>query len=245
MFIPSPFLINPVNAAALPSPDPWDELVALGQDDGWRCMYDLNNPDTWTLRDAGGGSMFYSAVADSMGNEADLVQATTGDQPPQVTVGSYKAAEFNASRSLARATGDLPVPRTIVAIIRPTGDGGYRNFLGDGSSNLMAQSATYRMLISDGISTNLESADNQLVVNTPVVFSGIFASGTNGGKTRKNGTQINQGTFSSLGTGTGIRLGYGFTGQISFLAVYNGALTGSSDALSRMETLLKTHYGIS
>lgn len=244
MFFPQPFLFTPVGVPVAPA-TPWEDLVALGNDDGWQWMYDFNNPDTWTLRDAGGGSMFYSAVADSMQNEADLIQATTGNQPPQVSVGGVYAAEFNNSRLLARASGTSAAPRTIVAVVRPTSDGGYRNFLGDGTTNLMAQSAVYRLLISDGISTNLESANNLITANNYVLVSCIFQSGSNNAKLRKNGVQSHQGTLSSLGSSTGIRIGYGFTGQVAFAAMYQGALTGSSDALSRMENLLMDQYGLS
>lgn len=231
-------------SAPPPANDPWDDLVDLGLADGWQAMYDFNNPDTWTLRDAGGGSMFYSSIADSMGNFDPLVQATTGNQPPQVTQGGKYMGEFNGSRLLARSAGTTTTPRVIVNVLWANSTGNFRNFIGPFSSgNHFAQTGTYAYLISDN-STNQPTGNNVFTSGAVNVVTAIWAAGTNNSKIRVNGTQVLQTTFSSPPSLAGMRYGYGFTGRLGFCAIYQGSLTGSSDALSRMEDLLKTQLGI-
>lgn len=242
MFFPQPFLFTPVGVPAAPA-QPWEDLVSLGTVDGWQSIYDMNNPNTWDLRDAGGGSMFYESVADGLGNRDPLIQATTGSQPPQVTQGDHLMAEFNASRLLARATGSITSPRVIVSTIRATSSANFRNYIGDGANNFFAQTGTYGLLISDA-STNLSSADNVFTSGQVAVVSAIWNSGTNGAKIRVNGSQVYQGTLTPPSF-SGLRIGYNFTGQIGFIGIYQGLLSGSSDALSRMEDLLMEQHGIS
>lgn len=229
-----------------PPTDPWDELTALGTTDGWRCMYDFNNPDTWTLRDAGGGSMFYTEVRDGLGNEIALTQATTGSQPGQTTLsanGSKYFGNFDGGDQLFRATGTHTSPRVITMVLRSATTGSFQHIISPNSgNNQFATTNTYAYLISDG-SSNRISGNNVFGNNTLHVVSAVWNSNTNNAKVRVNGSQVYENTLNAVSL-VGLRLGVSYPGQIGFCAVYNGLLTGSSDALSRMEDKLKTLYGI-
>lgn len=243
MFFPQPFLFTPVGVPVTPAP-PWQEILDLATAGGWQSVYDMNNPETWTLRDAGGGSMFYTSVADGLGNRDPLVQATTANQPSQVLQGDHYVAQFDGSTDvLARSAGTITSPRTITTVVRIGSTANFRNFIGDNSLNFFAQSSTYAFLISDG-STNLTTSDGVFTSNTYAVVTGIWDSGSNNTKVRVNGSQVYQGTLTPP-TMTGLRVGYAFPGQIGLVATYQGTLGGGDAALTDLEALLMEQYGIS
>lgn len=227
-----------------PIPQPYEQILNLATTDGWSCVYDFSNPTTWTLRDAGGGNLYYSSIADGLGNFLPMTQATNADQPLQSTIGSFKYAEFgSATRAISRATQTHPDLRTLLLVFDCDREGLNHIVTNAAGSDHFATGQNQNSYLLSNGSTNTPSSSANTRPTVPHVASAIYNSGTNGYKARANGTQVLQGTVAPLAI-TGLRLGpQGDGGRVGLVMVHPSALTGTSDALSRMETLVKSLYG--
>jgi hypothetical protein len=96
------------------------QILNAAAEAGAIAVYDPDNHATWSLRDSG-GTTFYSAVADGLGNKESLVQATEARQPQQRTLSTGRRvwhAPVADRFMLADFAADIVQPNTIVAVFR-------------------------------------------------------------------------------------------------------------------------------
>lgn len=100
---------------ATPAHEALKDLAAAA---GAEALYDPDNPDTWTLRDDG-ADLWYSAVADGLGNRETLEQATAANQPKQKTLPNGRRVWTNdgsAKFMLADFASEIAQPFTILLV---------------------------------------------------------------------------------------------------------------------------------
>jgi hypothetical protein len=103
---------------------PAQQILNAATAAGATAVYDPDNPDTWSLRESG-GTFFYSAVADGLGNKETLAQATEARQPQQRTLSTGRKvwdAPVADRFMLAEFAADIAQPNTIVAVFRSAND---------------------------------------------------------------------------------------------------------------------------